>query len=123
TRSSDEIMGIFQRLNAEQTITVIFVTHEAEIAAHTRRIVRIRDGLIESDTPVEQQVFAPSFLAAAAAGGTVTAESAESSESAEVGQEQVAPMLPSLAVVSAGSAGSAVETPSFPPGGVRQGAA
>src|SRR5512137_585108 len=52
TRSSEEIMAIFQRLNKEQGITVIFVTHEPDIAAHTRRIIRIRDGRIQSDDPV-----------------------------------------------------------------------
>ncbi len=52
TRSSEEIMAIFQRLNREQGITVIFVTHESDIAAHTRRIIRIRDGRIQSDEPV-----------------------------------------------------------------------
>jgi putative ABC transport system ATP-binding protein len=57
SRSSEEIMGIFQRLNAEQGITIIFVTHEPEIAAHTRRILRVRDGLIERDEPVLEQVL------------------------------------------------------------------
>jgi putative ABC transport system ATP-binding protein len=52
TRSSREIMAIFQRLNRERRKTIIFVTHEADIAAHTRRILRMRDGLIESDEPV-----------------------------------------------------------------------
>ena len=49
TRSGEEIMEIFQRLNKERGITVVFVTHDPEIAEETRRIVRIRDGLIESD--------------------------------------------------------------------------
>ncbi|MBN1658888.1 MAG: ABC transporter ATP-binding protein [Anaerolineae bacterium] len=49
TRSGEEIMGIFHRLNEERGITVIFVTHDPEIAEQTRRIIRIRDGLIESD--------------------------------------------------------------------------
>jgi putative ABC transport system ATP-binding protein len=52
TRSSGEIMAIFQRLNRERRKTIIFVTHEAEIAAYTRRILRVRDGLIERDEPV-----------------------------------------------------------------------
>jgi putative ABC transport system ATP-binding protein len=56
SRSSEEIMAIFQRLNHEQGITVIFVTHEADIAKHTRRILRIRDGLLASDEPVLAQV-------------------------------------------------------------------
>jgi putative ABC transport system ATP-binding protein len=49
TRSGEEITEIFQRLNKERGITVVFVTHDPEIAEETRRIVRIRDGLIESD--------------------------------------------------------------------------
>jgi putative ABC transport system ATP-binding protein len=52
TTTSAEIMAIFQRLNREQGLTVVFVTHEAEIAYHTRRIVHLRDGLIVSDEPV-----------------------------------------------------------------------
>ena len=58
TKTSEEIMAIFQRLNAERGITVIFVTHEADIAAHTRRIVHIRDGLIGSDERVAEPVVA-----------------------------------------------------------------
>ncbi|HEY3079632.1 MAG TPA: ABC transporter ATP-binding protein [Chloroflexota bacterium] len=51
TRTSEEIMAIFQRLNEERGITVLFVTHEHDIAAHTRRIIHIRDGVIGSDEP------------------------------------------------------------------------
>ena len=58
SRSSAEIMAIFQRLNTEQGITIIFVTHESDIAAHTRRILRVRDGLIERDEPVLEPVLA-----------------------------------------------------------------
>ena len=54
SKSSEEIMAIFQRLNEEQEITVIFVTHEPDIAAHTRRIVRLADGRIVEDKPVAQ---------------------------------------------------------------------
>src|ERR671934_1885913 len=57
TRTSGEIMGIFQRLNRERGLTVIFVTHEPEIAYHTRRIVQLRDGLITSDEPVPDASF------------------------------------------------------------------
>jgi putative ABC transport system ATP-binding protein len=52
TRTSLEIMAIIQRLNREQALTVIFVTHEADIALHTRRIIQMRDGLIVSDDAV-----------------------------------------------------------------------
>jgi putative ABC transport system ATP-binding protein len=49
TRSGEEIMRVFHHLNEERGITVVFVTHDPEIAEHTRRIVRLRDGLVESD--------------------------------------------------------------------------
>jgi len=48
SRSGDEVLRIFQSLN-EQGITVIFVTHDPEIAEYSRRVVHIRDGLIERD--------------------------------------------------------------------------
>ena len=48
THTGDEIMAAFQRI-WEQGNTVILVTHEPDIAAHARRVVRMRDGKIESD--------------------------------------------------------------------------
>jgi putative ABC transport system ATP-binding protein len=53
SKSGAEIMRIFQDLNAQQSITIIFVTHEPEIAEHTHRIIRLQDGLILSDNPVK----------------------------------------------------------------------
>jgi putative ABC transport system ATP-binding protein len=52
TRTSAEIMAIFQRLNRERGLTVIFVTHEPDIAFHTRRIIHLRDGVITEDEAV-----------------------------------------------------------------------
>ena len=52
TRSGEEIIAIFRQLNQERGITVVFVTHDPDIAAQTRRIVRLRDGRIESDEAV-----------------------------------------------------------------------
>jgi putative ABC transport system ATP-binding protein len=49
TATSAEIMRIFDGLNRELGITVVFVTHEREVAACTRRIVQLRDGQIISD--------------------------------------------------------------------------
>ncbi len=49
SRTSVEIMAIFQQLNREHGITVIFVTHEPDIAEHTKRIIHVRDGLIVED--------------------------------------------------------------------------
>ena len=51
TRSGGEIMTIFDELN-EAGNTIIMVTHEPEIAAHARRILHIRDGLIERDEQI-----------------------------------------------------------------------
>jgi putative ABC transport system ATP-binding protein len=63
SRSSEEIVSIFQKLNAEQGITIVYVTHDPDIAAHTQRIVHIRDGRIISDEPVAQPRLATQVLA------------------------------------------------------------
>lgn len=49
SRTSIEIMDIFQRLNRENGITVILITHEREIAEYGHRIIRFRDGTVVSD--------------------------------------------------------------------------
>src|ERR1039457_2088586 len=49
TRTSHEIMGIIRRLNREQGVTVIVVTHEPDIAAYADRVIVMRDGRILSD--------------------------------------------------------------------------
>src|SRR5207244_11693385 len=51
SRSSAEILAIFQRLNSLGK-TVVMVTHEPDVAAHCRRIVRMRDGVVAHDDPV-----------------------------------------------------------------------
>ena len=52
SKSGAEIMAIFQELNEKNGITIVFVTHEPDIAEHTRRIVRLMDGLVVEDAPV-----------------------------------------------------------------------
>ena len=49
TRTSIEVMGIFQRLNIERGITIILITHEMDIAEYGTRLVRFRDGKIQVD--------------------------------------------------------------------------
>ncbi len=51
TVTGEEIMGIFERLNREQGMTIILVTHEPDIAAHARRVIHVRDGVIAEDAP------------------------------------------------------------------------
>lgn len=50
TQRSHEIMELLCRLNTEQGITVLMVTHESEMAAYARRIVRFVDGIVASDS-------------------------------------------------------------------------
>ena len=54
THTSMEIMELFQKLNRESDITVILVTHEPDIAAYSKRIVRFLDGRLVSDKPTAE---------------------------------------------------------------------
>jgi putative ABC transport system ATP-binding protein len=56
SRTSGELLALFQRLNRREGITLVMVTHESDVAAHAGRVVTFRDGRILSDvrqTPVE----------------------------------------------------------------------
>jgi putative ABC transport system ATP-binding protein len=52
TRTSIEVMGIFQRLNIERGLTIVLVTHEPDIAEYGTRVVRFRDGRVVNDHQV-----------------------------------------------------------------------
>jgi len=58
SRSSEEVMEIFQRLNRERNLTIVLVTHEADIGNHAQRMVIFRDGHIRYDSPVPRQIDA-----------------------------------------------------------------
>ena len=62
SRTSVEIMDIFQRLNTEQGITIIVVTHEPDIARYAKRIVEFRDGKLKKDIIVEDRLIAAEVL-------------------------------------------------------------
>jgi putative ABC transport system ATP-binding protein len=55
TKSSEDVMALFRRLNEERSITILLVTHEPDVAAHAKRIVTFRDGKILSDRPGRSQ--------------------------------------------------------------------
>ena len=50
SKTSEEILSMFQRLNEQEGITIILVTHDHSVAQHTKRQILMRDGLIESGT-------------------------------------------------------------------------
>src|SRR4029434_2248229 len=52
SRTSVEVMEIFQRLNEERGITILLITHESDIAEYATRIIAFRDGRLVSDRPV-----------------------------------------------------------------------
>lgn len=56
TKSGNEIMYIFQQLN-DEGVTIVMVTHEPDIAMHTKRIITFRDGRIIEDKPVDNQII------------------------------------------------------------------
>src|SRR5881409_893579 len=64
SKTSIEVMDIFQRLNRERNITVLLITHEADIAEYGTRIVTFRDGQVIADKPVLRRRVAEDELAA-----------------------------------------------------------
>jgi putative ABC transport system ATP-binding protein len=64
TKTSIEVMGIFQRLNQERGITVVLITHEMDIAEYGTRMVTFRDGLVVADKAITRRRIAQDELAA-----------------------------------------------------------
>ena len=62
SKTSIDVLSVFQELN-DQGITIILVTHEEDIAQYCKRIVRMRDGLIRQDIPVQNRRDAKADLA------------------------------------------------------------
>ncbi|MGH9480810.1 MAG: ABC transporter ATP-binding protein [Terriglobales bacterium] len=62
SRTSVEILGIFQKLNRERGITLVLVTHEPDIAQYAQRIITFRDGKIRRDEPVARPAIAEEVI-------------------------------------------------------------
>jgi len=54
SRTSVEVMEIFQRLNRERGITLVLVTHEPDIAQYAQRVIVFKDGKIKKDYPIDE---------------------------------------------------------------------
>jgi putative ABC transport system ATP-binding protein len=69
TKTTVDVVETFVRLNRERGITIIFVTHEPEVAEHTRRMITLRDGRIIADAPTARStvVAFPGTIAASVA--------------------------------------------------------
>jgi putative ABC transport system ATP-binding protein len=79
SRTSVEIMDVFQRLNAERNLTILLVTHESDIARFAKRVVLFRDGRVRRDAPVEDPANAGEVL--------VTLPALDETEEDEIGEE------------------------------------
>ena len=51
SRSTEEILDLFQQLNRERGITIVLVTHEPDVGARANRVITMRDGVVVSDLP------------------------------------------------------------------------
>jgi putative ABC transport system ATP-binding protein len=74
--TSEEILTLFQQLNNEGR-TIIMVTHEDDVAAHAKRIIRLRDGVVQSDQPTVNRILCRPRSPIAASGELRAATSGE----------------------------------------------
>ncbi len=54
SRTSREVLAMFQQLNDEEGITIVLVTHDPGVARHARRVIHIRDGVIQDGSSVDE---------------------------------------------------------------------
>ena len=67
SRTTEEVLKMFQRLNEEEGITIILVTHDTNVANHAKRIIRMKDGVIvDEGSPLRVLRREPDVTVAAA---------------------------------------------------------
>lgn len=59
TKTGNIVLGTFQKLNKEQGVTIVLITHEPDVAEHAERIIMVRDGNIVSDSRAHKQKIRP----------------------------------------------------------------
>jgi macrolide transport system ATP-binding/permease protein len=73
SKTSEEVLGLFRKLNEEEGVTIILVTHDANVAHSAKRIIRIADGMVEAEAPKTQKAQEGQVGAAPPAGSEVPA--------------------------------------------------
>lgn len=99
SKTSEEIIGLFKALHNDGQ-TIVIVTHEEDIAGHAKRIVRLRDGVIMSDFPTDQDPIHQDFLRSAAQNAAQAAAAAGLSERAPQSPSASSPPALSAPAVS-----------------------
>jgi len=74
SHTSEDVLAMFEQLNTEDGITIVLVTHDADVARHARRIIRIRDGVIEDDASAAGLLQTPESRRSSSALGVKPAE-------------------------------------------------
>ncbi|MGB8992916.1 MAG: ABC transporter permease, partial [Desulfobaccales bacterium] len=74
SKTSEEVLELFRRLNEEEGVTIVLVTHDANVARSAKRIIRITDGMVEAEEPQTQKAQGGQVGAAPPAGSEVAAK-------------------------------------------------